>query len=117
MKINIKLTKSSLVFDHYLKIKPGMDKITSRLETRRYSAIMGATTEFSKLEGLEFDSQTRTLFLSISVVEKRAMLGTTYAAKSIRGFVMGKMTQALDPNSYLPAYTGNLEKIPLILMG
>jgi len=137
-------------FRECLKIKPGMDKIASRLETRRYAAMLGATTEFNKLEGLEFDPQTQTLFLSMSYLEKgtenfkkygkldqkydeggyndiklpfnrcgglyalefhdRATLGTTYAAKSIKGFVMGNMTQTLNSNSKLPAYSGNLEK-------
>jgi len=137
-------------YQECLKIKPGMGNIASHLETRRYAAMLGATTEFNKMEGFEFDPKNRTLLVSMSYVEKgmedfkshgkteqkydigghndihvprndcggvyalelhdRAMLGTTFAAKSMKGFLMGKMTQATDSKSNMPAYSGNLEK-------
>ncbi|MCP5420051.1 MAG: DUF839 domain-containing protein [Gammaproteobacteria bacterium] len=53
-----------------LKIKPGMDVVASRFETRRYASMMGATTEFRKMEGISFDPATKTMFLSMSEVEK-----------------------------------------------
>ena len=34
----------------WLKVKPGMEKAAAFLETRRYAALLGATTEFSKME-------------------------------------------------------------------
>jgi len=49
-----------------LKVLPGMDTIASRLETRRYAALKGATTEFSKLEGLTFDSKSHRIFAAVS---------------------------------------------------
>ena len=34
-----------------LRLKPGMEQIASRLETRRFLAYLGGTTEFTKWEG------------------------------------------------------------------
>jgi NAD pyrophosphatase/5'-nucleotidase NadN len=53
-----------------LKIKDGMEKAASRLETRRYSAMMGATTEFRKEEGITYDKNTGTLYVAMSSVER-----------------------------------------------
>ncbi len=50
----------------------GSDRIrmlASRLESRRYAAYVGATTEFRKEEGLAFDPDSRTLFISFSEQE------------------------------------------------
>lgn len=49
-----------------LKVKPGMEKIASRLETRRYAALMGATTEFRKEEGITYDPDHNRLYIAIS---------------------------------------------------
>ncbi|WP_346838143.1 alkaline phosphatase PhoX [Microbulbifer sp. SAOS-129_SWC] len=53
-----------------LSIKPGMEKIASRLETRRYAALQGASTEFRKEEGVTFDPQGSKLYVSMSQVAK-----------------------------------------------
>ncbi|MDY0147442.1 MAG: DUF839 domain-containing protein [Halothiobacillus sp.] len=53
-----------------LQIKSGMDVIASRLETRRYAAMMGATTELRKTEGITFDAATGTMYVAISAIEK-----------------------------------------------
>jgi uncharacterized protein len=53
-----------------LKLKKGMEMIASRLETRRYAAYMGATTEFRKEEGITYDSQSRTLYIAMSEVAR-----------------------------------------------
>ncbi|MCA9489127.1 MAG: DUF839 domain-containing protein [Myxococcales bacterium] len=45
----------------------------SRLETRRYAAMMGATTELEKTEGLTFDPDTGTVFLSVTSVRSRML--------------------------------------------
>jgi secreted PhoX family phosphatase len=39
----------------WLKLKPGMEKAAAFLETRRYAAYLGATTEFTKMEGIAHD--------------------------------------------------------------
>jgi secreted PhoX family phosphatase len=52
-----------------LRLVPGMEQAASRLETRRYAAWLGATTELRKEEGLAHDPLTNTLYLAISEVE------------------------------------------------
>lgn len=49
-----------------LKLKPGMEKIASRLETRRYAGYIGATTEFRKEEGLAFNPEASKLYIAMS---------------------------------------------------
>ncbi|MGL4818900.1 MAG: alkaline phosphatase PhoX, partial [Bacilli bacterium] len=52
----------------FLKVKKGMEKAAAFLESRRYGAILGATTEFSKMEGVaNSDNQ---LFIAMSRIEK-----------------------------------------------
>lgn len=53
-----------------LKLKPGMEKAASRLETRRYAAYLGATTEFRKEEGATFDPERNKLYVAISEIER-----------------------------------------------
>jgi len=53
-----------------LKVKSGMEKAASRLETRRYAAIKGGTTEFNKMEGITLDPDTKTLYIGMSDVSK-----------------------------------------------
>lgn len=49
-----------------LKVKTGMDLAASRLESRRYAVIKGATAELTKEEGLTFDPDTNRLYIGIS---------------------------------------------------
>ncbi|WP_428819525.1 PhoX family protein [Microbulbifer sp. MCCC 1A16149] len=51
-----------------LSVKPGMEKVASRLETRRYAALMGASTEFRKEEGVTFDPDGSKLYVAMSSV-------------------------------------------------
>jgi hypothetical protein len=51
-----------------LKIKDGMDFAASHLETRRYAAIKGATTEIRKEEGITFDPDHHRLYVAISEI-------------------------------------------------
>ena len=53
-----------------LKIKAGMEVIASRLESGRYAGMKGATTEFSKMEGITYNPQKKEMYMSISRVEK-----------------------------------------------
>ncbi len=59
----------------YLKVKPGMEKAAAFLETRRYAAIQGATTEFTKMEGLTLDPKGKTLFTAMSYIEQGMLDG------------------------------------------
>ncbi len=52
-----------------IKLKEGADeKLASRLESRRYAALKGATTEFRKAEGITYDEQSKKLYLSMSEI-------------------------------------------------
>ena len=51
-----------------LKVKPGMEALASRLETRRYASMLGATTEFRKEEGIALDAANKMLFVAMSEV-------------------------------------------------
>ena len=51
-----------------LKVKPGMDEAASRLETRRYASLKGATTELRKEEGITFDPGHKRLYVAISEI-------------------------------------------------
>ncbi|WP_292662130.1 alkaline phosphatase PhoX [Nitratifractor sp.] len=53
-----------------LKVKPGMDKAAAFLESRRYAALKGATTEFRKMEGLSYDPDQKRLYVAISQIAK-----------------------------------------------
>lgn len=53
----------------HLRPRPGMENAAAFLETRRYAAWRGATTEFTKMEGQTHDGAGRRLFTAMSYVE------------------------------------------------
>ena len=53
-----------------LKIKEGMETAASRLETRRYAAMKGATTEFRKEEGFTFNEDHNKIYVAMSEVAR-----------------------------------------------
>ena len=53
-----------------LRVKPGMEKAAAFLETRRYAAIKGATTEFRKFEGITYNPDNHKLYVAISQIAK-----------------------------------------------
>jgi secreted PhoX family phosphatase len=53
----------------WLKLKPGMEKAAAFLETRRYAALLGATTEFNKMEGVTHNAEDKKAYVVISRVE------------------------------------------------
>lgn len=55
--------------------------VPSRLETRRWAAMEGATTEFRKMEGTTFNPETTQLYLAMSAVD-RGMLDFARAGKT-----------------------------------
>ncbi len=50
----------------YLKLKPGREQAAAFLETRRYAGYLGATTEFTKMEGQAHNAADKTLYTVIS---------------------------------------------------
>jgi secreted PhoX family phosphatase len=61
-----------------LRVKDGMQTIASRLETKRLAALLGATTEFRKEEGLAFDAKTRTLYVAMTAIDRGMRASTTW---------------------------------------
>ncbi|MDP2795315.1 MAG: DUF839 domain-containing protein [Sulfurisoma sp.] len=53
----------------WLKLKPGMETAAAFLESRRYGALLGATSEFTKMEGVTHNADDRKLYLAMSYVE------------------------------------------------
>lgn len=52
--------------DEWLKVKPGMEKAAAFLESRRYGAILGATSEFNKMEGVTFNAKDKKVYIAMS---------------------------------------------------
>ena len=53
-----------------LKLKAGMELPASRFETRRYAALLGATTELNKSEGLTYDPDSHTVYVALTEIAK-----------------------------------------------
>lgn len=53
----------------WLRLKPGAEKAAAFLETRRYAAYLGATTEFTKMEGVAHNVRDRKAYIVISRTE------------------------------------------------
>ncbi len=58
-----------------LALRPGMETAASRLETGRYAAYQGATTEFRKLEGATFDPDTNRFYIAVSRIGRGLLDG------------------------------------------
>jgi hypothetical protein len=64
------------VFDYYhrhtkgkaewLRLRPGMDQAAAFLETRRYAAYLGATSEWTKMDGVALNAADRKAYIAIS---------------------------------------------------
>jgi len=54
----------------WLKLKDSMAKAAAFLETRRYAALQGATTEFNKFEGVTHNAADHKTYVVMSRVEK-----------------------------------------------
>ncbi|MFY4774035.1 PhoX family protein [Metabacillus sp. RGM 3146] len=50
----------------YLKVKPGMEKAAAFLESRRYGSLLGATSEFNKMEGITVNKKDKKAYVAIS---------------------------------------------------
>jgi len=60
-----------------LSVIEGQETLASRLESRRYAAMLGATTELRKEEGVTFDPDSMTLFVAMSEVAKGMLDGSS----------------------------------------
>jgi hypothetical protein len=53
-----------------LKVKAGQEALASRLETRRMAALRGATTEFSRFEGLTFSAERMEIYTPLTTISR-----------------------------------------------
>ncbi len=59
-----------------LKVKDGMEAVASRVETRRYASMMGATAEFRKMEGITYNPDKNVVYYAMSEVSKAMTEGS-----------------------------------------
>lgn len=53
----------------YLRVKPGMELAAAFLESRKFGAMRGATSEFTKMEGVTHSPQDKQLYVAMSSIE------------------------------------------------
>ncbi|QIK37415.1 DUF839 domain-containing protein [Caldichromatium japonicum] len=61
------------------------ENIASRLETRRWAAMQGGTTEFRKMEGITYDPDRQRLYVAMSEID-RGMLDYSRAGKPPKSY-------------------------------
>ena len=59
----------------YLRVKPGMEIAAAFLESRKYGALLGATSEFTKMEGVTHDAPNKKLYVALSTIEAGMLAG------------------------------------------
>ncbi len=60
----------------WLRLKPGMEKAAAFLETRRYAAYLGATTEFEKFEGVTVNAADKKVYIAMTRISAGMEPGT-----------------------------------------
>jgi secreted PhoX family phosphatase len=68
----------------YLKLKSGMEKAAAFLEPRRYASMLGATTEWNKMEGIAIDEASKKAYMAISYQDKGMLQDDSFATDHIR---------------------------------
>lgn len=68
----------------YLKLKPEMEKAAAFLESRRYAAMKGATTEWNKMEGMAIDEKSKKAYMAISYQDKGMLADSSFAKDDIK---------------------------------
>ena len=61
----------------WLKLKTGQETAAAFLETRRYAALLGATCQFSKLEGVTFSAKDKMFYSALQNVETSMLASAT----------------------------------------
>ncbi|MGH8781981.1 PhoX family protein [Paraburkholderia sp.] len=60
---------------NWIRIKPGMTKAATFLETHRYAALAGGSMGFTKLEGTTVNAKDKVLYSAMSRIEKSMVRG------------------------------------------
>jgi secreted PhoX family phosphatase len=68
----------------WLRLKPGAEKAAAFLETRRYAAYLGATTEFTKMEGVAHNAKDKKAYIVISRTETTMLADAAAPADDIQ---------------------------------
>lgn len=124
-----------------LRVKPGMEVLASRLETRRLASLLGAATELRALNGMVFNPQRNSIYLAFGEVAKgmtnggkqdfggrnfirtrknrcgaifEMMLGEAFVAKTVRPIYYGTPEKADGKGCNINniANPGNLAYVP-----
>jgi secreted PhoX family phosphatase len=68
----------------HIKLNPGKEQAAAFLESRRYAASLGATTEFNKMEGVTVDPQDRKVYIAMSRIEEGMLANSEDPADHIK---------------------------------
>ncbi|MBK7000535.1 MAG: DUF839 domain-containing protein [Rhodoferax sp.] len=68
----------------WLRLKPGQEKAAAFLETRRYAAYLGASTEFTKMEGIAQNRKDKKAYVVISRLESTMLADAAAPADDIQ---------------------------------
>lgn len=85
----------------YTKVQTGMEKAAAFLETHRYAGILGASMEFTKLEGVTVNVKDKVAYFAMSRIEKTMQdgAGTINVKKVMSGGVYAAGLQAGQTDS------------------
>lgn len=79
-----KRVRAGSASDECLTLKPGMEKAAAFLETRRYTALLGGTTEWTKMEGMAINAKDKKLYMAMSRIESSMRSDATEPADHIK---------------------------------
>lgn len=65
-----KHVRAGTTTDECIALKPGMEKAAAFIETRRYIAYLGGTTEFNKYEGVAVNAKDNKLYIAITAIDR-----------------------------------------------
>jgi secreted PhoX family phosphatase len=76
--------RSGSASDECLTLKTGQEKAAAFLESRRYAAYLGATTEFTKMEGIAANNKDKKAYIAISRIESSMKSSSAEPADHIK---------------------------------
>jgi secreted PhoX family phosphatase len=111
----------------YLRLKAGKEQAAAFLESRRYAAYLGATTEFNKMEGVAVNAQDKVVYLAMSYIDKGMKTDATGPVDDIQlAKINAGATYALtlssgqndtDANPIDSAWVATAMSVPAALLG
>jgi hypothetical protein len=83
-KAGFKTIKAGTKEPEHVKLRPGKEQAAAFLESRRYAASLGATTEFNKMEGVTVDREDRKVYIAMSRIEEGMLANPDDPADQIK---------------------------------